>query len=456
MNGIKDLHIKDYKNFTATRNACKLCSPLGASLVFRGVEGCIPLIHGSQGCSTYIRRYIISHFREPVDIASSNFSESSAIFGGASNLHAAIDNIISQYHPQVIGIASTCLSETIGENISMYLNQYKNSHIGIPVIINASTPSYCGTHTTGFNEALYQLVSQLAEGGKTEHRINLISGLLSAADLRHLKEILASFSVDYVLLPDYSETLDGESWSEYKKISPGGTTLRQIRKMGFSKATVQLGKNYSYERSASAYLENSFGLPSYNLAYPIGINNTDLFIGALEDITKVRLPDYFRAERGRLIDAYIDGHKYIAGKRVIIAGDEDMVLALTSFADEIGLIPVLCLTGGGGSGYNKAVSGAVVNSRIQPVVANDSDYADGLGLARSLNADLVIGNSKGMYIARNLDIPLVRAGFPIHDHFGAQRLLHVGYRGTHDLFDRVVNTLIDQKQNKSGIGYSYM
>ena len=74
-----------HKHCTATRNPCKLCTPLGACLAFRGIEGAIPFLHGSQGCGTYIRRYLISHFREPIDIAASNFSEESAIFGGASN-----------------------------------------------------------------------------------------------------------------------------------------------------------------------------------------------------------------------------------------------------------------------------------------------------------------------------------------------------------------------------------
>ena len=60
----------------ATRNACKLCSPLGAAMVFKGIRGCLPFLHGSEGCATYIRRYMISHFREPVDIASSSLSES--------------------------------------------------------------------------------------------------------------------------------------------------------------------------------------------------------------------------------------------------------------------------------------------------------------------------------------------------------------------------------------------
>ena len=57
--------------YVSTTNACKLCKPLGACLAFRGIEGAVPFLHGSQGCATYMRRYIISHFNEPIDIASS-------------------------------------------------------------------------------------------------------------------------------------------------------------------------------------------------------------------------------------------------------------------------------------------------------------------------------------------------------------------------------------------------
>ena len=59
----------------------------------------MPLLHGSQGCATYIRRYMISHFREPLDIASSNFSEETAIFGGRENLRTALENVVRQYCP---------------------------------------------------------------------------------------------------------------------------------------------------------------------------------------------------------------------------------------------------------------------------------------------------------------------------------------------------------------------
>ena len=99
-----------------------MCTPLGAALVFHGIEGTIPLLHGSQGCSTYMRRYLISHFKEPVDIASSNFSEETAVFGGGANLKLAVENVARQYSPEMIGIATTCLSETIGDDVSMILN----------------------------------------------------------------------------------------------------------------------------------------------------------------------------------------------------------------------------------------------------------------------------------------------------------------------------------------------
>ena len=110
---------------TAARNACKLCASLGACVVFSGIEGCVPFLHGSQGCATYIRCYLISHFREPVDIASSSFSEEDTVFGGARNLKAGLRNVATQYRPAAIGVATTCLAETIGEDVPRILADYQ-------------------------------------------------------------------------------------------------------------------------------------------------------------------------------------------------------------------------------------------------------------------------------------------------------------------------------------------
>ena len=230
-------------SYTSTRNACKLCAPLGASVVFKGIKGCVPMIHGSQGCATYIRRYMISHYKEPVDIASSNFSEETTIFGGNKNFNASIDNIIKQYQPEVIGIASACLSETIGEDVERLIYEYRttNSAKLLPVFVFASTPSYQGTHIDGFHEAVTATVSVFAESKSKGKHINLFPGFVSPEDIRHLKDILDDFDLDYVLFPDYSDSLDNPHWKEYQLIPEGGTLTEDLRRTGSAKASIEFG-----------------------------------------------------------------------------------------------------------------------------------------------------------------------------------------------------------------------
>ena len=75
---------------------------------------------------------------------------------------------------------------------------------------------------------------------------------------------------------------------------------------------------------------------------------------------------------------------------------------------------------------------------------------------RDKQLDLLIGNSKGYRMSRELKVPLIRAGFPIHDRVGANRQLLLGYRGTMALFDLVINALLEKKQADSPIGFSYL
>ncbi|MGD2036198.1 MAG: nitrogenase component 1, partial [Bacteroidales bacterium] len=231
------------KTYTSTRNACKLCTPLGACIAFKGIRGCIPLIHGSQGCATYIRRYMISHYREPVDIASTSFSEEATVFGGNKLFNTSIDNIIEQYHPELIAISSTCLSETIGENIPKLLKEYitLNHDKKLPEFVWASTPSYSGTHIDGFHEAVLSLVKTFAIQGKSHNTVNLFPGFVSPEDLRYIKEILNDFAIRYNLIPDYSESLDNPNWEDYKRIPEGGVPVGTISNCGYAKASIEFG-----------------------------------------------------------------------------------------------------------------------------------------------------------------------------------------------------------------------
>lgn len=280
------------QTYSVTRNACKLCTPLGASLAFKGIRGAVGFLHGSQGCSTYIRRYLISHFKEPIDIACSNFGEETAIFGGGANLKIGLENIRKQYDPELIGIATTCLSETIGDDVPMFIREYKELHPDeiLPPMVHVSTPSYSGTHIEGFHAAIMATVDSLASASSpdpdsdknvSEKGVNIFPGMLSPADLRHIKEILRDFGVPFVMLPDYSQTLDGPLWSEYQKIPSGGTNISDIRVMGSACASLEFGRVLAEKNSAGKLLQKRFNIPCHSLGMPIGINETDKFFAAI-------------------------------------------------------------------------------------------------------------------------------------------------------------------------------
>jgi nitrogenase molybdenum-iron protein NifN len=451
---------KKKEAYVATKNACKLCSPLGASLVFKGIRGSVPLLHGSQGCSTYIRRYLISHFKEPVDIACSNFAEQTAIFGGGANLKIALENILRQYNPELIGVATTCLSETIGDDVPMFIKEYHEMHSdkALPPIVHVSTPSYQGTHMQGFHASVRAIVASLADSTRSgaPSQVNLFPGMLSPEDLRHLKGIAKDFELHMMVLPDYSKTLDGPLWGEYQRIPPGGTTVAAIRQSGSALASVEFGEILARApQTAGTFLNTAFALPHYRLGLPVGIQATDEFLGTLETISGRPTPETYIEERGRLLDSLVDGHKYVNQMKAVVYGEEDLVAAIAGFLSEIGVLPVLCASGGN-SGHLASVINTYFPNERQIQVMPGADFVDIENEAQKLQPDLLIGNSKGYSMARRMKVPLIRVGFPIHDRLGGARMLHVGYRGAQQLFDRIANTLIEKRQQDSAVGYTYM
>lgn len=467
----------------ATTNACKLCTPLGACLAFRGVQGAVPFLHGSQGCATYIRRYLISHFREPMDIAASNFSESSAVFGGGANLKAGLANVLRQYDPALIGLATTCLSETIGEDVPGHLRDFADQHGGaaflppgsaLPPIVPVSTASFRGTHADGYHAAVKSLVENLCPappphgaaaflpptsedfaqtGGRNAAAppapVALFPGLLSAADLRELKRLVAPFGLPLTLLPDYADTLDGPSWADYEKLPAGGTPVDAIRALGSARAAIECGRALAGSKAtAGTVLHTRHAVPLHRLGLPIGLRETDAFLAALQACTggatflppdarsappdgdknaaaplPPTLPPALAAERGRLIDSWVDGHKYVFEKRAIIYGEEDLVVGLAAFLAEIGIVPVLCASGGRSGRLAAALRAAAPELDERTLIREGADFAAIAAEAEALKPDFLLGSSKGYGIARQLDVPLVRCGFPVHDRIGGQRIL---------------------------------
>ncbi|GAB6058407.1 nitrogenase component 1 [Desulfonatronum parangueonense] len=456
--------MKTTESFVSTTNACKLCTPLGAAVAFKGLEGCVPFLHGSQGCATYMRRYIISHFREPMDIASSSLGEKDAVYGGKANLMQGILNVIRKYQAPAVGIATTCLTETIGDDVPTILHEFKKEYQAgcngsMPSLVHVSTPSYGGSHMEGFHATVRAMVDQLADPKAERHpSINIFSGFISPEDIRYLQDIFVHAGLCATILPDYSETLDGPALEDYQNIPGGGTPVERVRNMPGAAASIEFGRTIRPELSAGRLLEEKYGVALHSLGLPIGLRESDALFTTLEKLTGCATPKRHVLERGRLLDAMVDGHKYIAGKKAVIYGEEDLVVGLTSFLSEIGVKPVLAASGGE-SGLLKGAVHAVTEEfpGEPPLVRDGVDFYQIVEQAQSLEPDLVIGNSKGYReLARARNIPLIRVGFPIHDRFGSQRILHLGYRGALNIYDMIVNAMIEKKQDDSPVAWGYI
>lgn len=430
-----------YRN--VNENPCNMCMPIGGILAFKGLEKSMVVLHGSQGCATYMRRHIAEHFHEPIDVASTSLNEKGTIYGGEKNLIKALDNVIKIYNPHCIGILTTCLAETIGEDIDRITSEYiRKRKINIP-IITASTPGYGGTHSEGYSNVLYKIVEKFADDTIKHNMINIIIPNISPADIRELKRLLDLMHCSYILLPDYSDTLDSQFKKPYMKIPDGGTKLSQIKLMGGSKATIELG--IESENTAGKYLKDKFNIPLYSVPIPIGLKNTDTFLKTLKEITGNSIPESLKMERKRLIDAMIDSHKYNFEGRCNIFGDPALVYSIFTTCMENGIHPLLIATGSKSNKLRELIKKADNSLDDDITFVDEADFNMILKLAKEKDINLSIGPSDGKYLTEKGNIPLVRMGFPIIDRVGGQRILSVGYTGTLNLLDRITNTLLENK-----------
>lgn len=428
---------------SVNENPCNMCMPLGGIIAFRGIERSMVLLHGSQGCATYMRRHIAEHYHEPIDVASSSLNEKGTVYGGEKNLIKALDNVIRVYNPNCIGILTTCLAETIGEDIDRIKSEYKTSkNISIP-IITSPTPGYGGTHSEGFVKTSYRIIEELSTDKEKHDRINVIVPNISTADLREIKRLLELMKIPYILFPDYSDTLDSPFNFPYKKIPDGGTKISDIMSMGGSIATIEIGINY--EETPGKYLQDRFNVPLYKVPIPIGLRNTDGFLKLLKEITGNPIPKSIEMERGRLLDGMIDSHKYNFEGRCTIFGDPEMVYSIFTTCMENGIHPLLIATGNKAQRLKEliAIEDNSLNDDI--TIVDETDFSHILKLSEEKEVNIAIGPSDGKYLTEKGGIPLVRIGFPILDRVGGQRILSVGYTGTLNFLDMITNTLLENK-----------
>src|SRR5450830_1535141 len=380
-----------------TVNPLKMSQPLGAALAFMGLNNCMPTLHGSQGCTSFGLVLFVRHFREMIPMQTTAMNEVTTILGGMDNIEQAIMNIWERAKPDVIGLASTGLTETKGDDVEAYLKLIRAKHPEIAgmAIVYASTPDYVGAFQDGWSKAVVRIVQELAVPCLSiqANRVNVLPGShLTPGDIAEIREIIEAFGLNPVFIPDISGSLDGHIPDDFTPTTLGGTTLEQLHTMGEARATIAIGEQMY---AAAIELEMKTSVPYTLFDRLTGLEANDNFMQYLSKLSGKEVPMKYRRQRSQLQDAMLDAHFFTGGKKVAIGAEPDLLWSLGSFLTEMG---------------------CELTALVTP--------------------------SHGRQMADRLKIPFLRYGLPTFDRLGTAHKVTVGYRGTRDFVFEIGNIFL--------------
>jgi len=420
-------------------NPLKSSTPLGAALAFLGVEGAVPLFHGSQGCTSFALVLAVRHFKEAVPLQTTAMNEAATVLGGAENLEEGLLVIASRMKPKFIGVASTALVETRGEDFAGELKSILSNRRELdPVrVVFASTPDFEGALEDGWAKATSAIIEAIvkpeAPVPSAARTVNILPGVHETpGTLEELRRILGAFGLVARIVPDLSGSLDGHVPAEYIGTSLGGATLFEIENMADALYTIAIGEHM---RAPAELLNAKTGVPSSVLPTLLGLQQSDELIALLSEISGVTPPSSLRRERSQLIDAMLDGHFHLSGKRVAIAADPDLLASLCHFFHALGASIEVAIS-------STKNSPQLVALPCKEVVVGD--IGDLEELAGRTKCELLVTHSHGNLAAEALGVPLFRIGFPIFDRLGHQHRSLGGYAGTRELIYQVANEFMSQ------------
>jgi nitrogenase molybdenum-iron cofactor biosynthesis protein NifN len=363
-------------------------------------------------------------------------TEVSTILGGEENVEQAILTLVEKSKPEIIGLCTTGLTETRGDDMEGILRSIRKRHpelFDLPIVF-VSTPDFRGALQDGFALAVESMVRSLPQPG--EARMNQVNILVSSAftpgDVQEIKEIVGAFGLKPIVTPDLSASLDGHLDDSPGTTTSGGTTLAELREIGCSMFTLALGESM---RGAAKILSDRFNIPYEVFPCLTGLDAVDEFLQALFDLSGVPVPDKYRRQRRQLQDAMLDTHFFFGRKRIALALEPDLLWSSINFLQLMGAEIQAAVT--------TTKSPLLAQMPVEKVVIGDLEdfeqFASG--------SDLLIANSNAAAIARRLHIPLYRQGFPVFDRLGNGQFTKVGYRGTMQLLFEIGNLFLEQEEN---------
>jgi nitrogenase molybdenum-iron protein NifN len=431
-------HVVESKKACAV-NPLKMSQPLGASYAFMGLAGCMPVMHGSQGCTSFGIVLLVRHFKEAIPLQTTAMNEATTIMGGYDNVEKALLTIRSRAKPAIIAMCSTGLTETKGDDVSGYIGTARKKHpeLDDTAIVYVSTPDYTGAFQDGWTKAVSAVIQTLALPAAPDtvpdpKRVAVLPGShLTPGDIDELRELIEAFGLQPLFVPDVSGSLDGHMPDDWLGTTLGGTTVADLQSLAGCSSAISVGEHM---RPCAEVLLKHCGVPYTLFDRLTGLVATDALVMHLAQLSGQPVPAKYKRQRSQLVDAMLDGHFHFGNKKLALGAEPDLLWAVGSFMVEMGAELTVCVT----------TTPSSLLARMPATEVVIGDLEDFELAAKAADCDLLMTHSHGRQAAERLDKPLFRMGIPMFDRIGNAHKCYVGYRGTRNLIYEVGNVLIDQ------------
>lgn len=414
-------------------NPIKLSQPMGALLCFLGIKNTMPLMHGAQGCASFSKVFFTRHFSDPIAVQTTAVNDITAVIdGGDYSISEAIKNITKKVNPDLVGLFTTGMTETKGDDIKGASYLLKDEQL----ISYVHTPDFEGGLESGFAKSIEAVIEQLVEPKDeiNHNKVLLIPNVnLTPIEVEKIKDNIALFDLEVFALPDLSESLDGHLGLKQGALSSGGISVNEIKDLGDCGVVLSIGG--SVKKAGDKLLEKNKNIIHLHFESLGGLLCVDKFYKALMEYKDISQPHpKIVSWRKRHQDALLDTQFILGGVDVLIALEADEALSVANTLKEAGA-------------NIKTIVIPTKTAILKTLTCSNIIVGDFEDVERELEScDLLISSFHGDRIAKGLKKALVLRGFPNYEKVGNQLVNDILYEGSSYFLFEVANIINHHKE----------
>ncbi|OPY57220.1 MAG: light-independent protochlorophyllide reductase subunit B [Methanosaeta sp. PtaU1.Bin055] len=408
------------------------CKMVGALRAMHGINDCISIIHGRNGCHCgALLLQTLGSEQNSVRVLTSGLKASDEVYSGEERLSSAIRLADQVFEPKAIAVLNCSAPVIMGEDVEgleLLLEGETRSEL---VAMDVGGPE--GPAWIGYEEALTKLVSRMRlnedvpRGG-----INLLGfkadDLCSRGDLNEMNRILRDQGLPL------NSVLCGSSFEEVKKVPQ-------------AELNVLLGGD---GLDCAKAMEEEFDLPYISVPYPYGLKKSVQFVEMIGGaLGREADPQILEMERERVKRTVERAHMFFQGiysMPVAVVGESGRAFDLAEFlSSELGMdVKLLAISS---SNFATPEKMTAKEAHYQKLMIEPDRWDMNRALEAS-GAALIFGSSFEKRIASELQASLVRFSYPVIDEISLSDLPFAGFSGIAHLCEKIINSILTRNKDE--------